>query len=106
MLIGVESKSEKTFKERKTNHPYRPLTLIILSWVGLALVGCAVVDLFAKPSSPTPAAPNGQKITLEKQLKVIVQDNQDTEIFQVNVDLPEAWFRGYSSSTVQFMQLL
>jgi len=47
-----------------------------------------------------------QKITLEKQLKVIVQDNQDTEIFQVNVDLPEAWFRGYSSSTVQFMQLL
>jgi len=47
-----------------------------------------------------------QKITLEKQLKVIVQDNQDTEIFQVNVDLPEVWFRGYSSSTVQLMQLL
>ena len=35
-----------------------------------------------------------QKITLEKQLKVIVQDNQDTEIFQVNVDLPEVWFIG------------
>jgi len=70
MLIGVESKSEKTFKERKTNHPYRPLTLVILSWVGLALVGCAVVDLFAKPSSPTPAAPNGQKITLENAKRV------------------------------------
>ncbi|MDH4135612.1 MAG: WD40 repeat domain-containing protein [Anaerolineae bacterium] len=70
MLIGVESKSEKTFKERKTNHPYRPLTLVILSWVGLALVGCAVVDLFAKPSSTTPAVPNGQKITLENAKRV------------------------------------
>jgi hypothetical protein len=35
-----------------------------------------------------------QKITMEKQIKVIVQDNQDTEIFQVKVDLPEVRFIG------------
>jgi len=47
------------------NYSYRSLTLVILSWAGLALAGCAVIDLIAKPSPTTPAAPNGQKITLE-----------------------------------------
>ncbi len=58
------------------NHPYRPLTLVILGWIGLGLVGCAVID-FAKPRSTTPpnpasssAVPGGQKITLENAKRV------------------------------------
>jgi WD40 repeat protein len=70
MMIGVERKSKKTFKENKTNHPNHPLTLVILSLVGLALVACAFIEILAKPGSTTPAAPNVQKITLENAKQV------------------------------------
>lgn len=53
------------------NQIYRPLTWAVLSWVGLVLVSCSIVDS-VKPSSDgsNAAGQGGQKITLENAKRV------------------------------------